>query len=150
MASLRLPWRPSPHHLVIIPPFCPLPVLLVTYYPPIPCPIKPDPPQFEYRADQPHLTLLHDPYFHLVYAATGADVQTVLVNGRGVVQDRRLLSFDLAETLARAPEIGQRLVGQKGRQPDVPFGIRRPIPGPPAACMFLLSHPPGTKVQKRH
>ena len=96
------------------------------------------------------MTLLHDPYFHLVYAATGADVQTVLVNGRGVVQDRRLLSFDLAETLARAPEIGQRLVGQKGRQPDVPFGIRRPIPGPPAACMFLLSHLPGTKVQKRH
>ncbi len=27
-ASLRLPWRPSPHHLVIIPPFCHLPVLL--------------------------------------------------------------------------------------------------------------------------
>jgi hypothetical protein len=52
------------------------------------------------------------------------------------VQDRRLLSFDLAETLARAPEIGQRFVGQKGRQPDVPFGIRRPIPGPPAAAAY--------------
>ncbi|MGD0971494.1 MAG: hypothetical protein ABSA04_08860, partial [Desulfobaccales bacterium] len=25
---LRLPWRPSPHHLVIIPLFCHLPVLL--------------------------------------------------------------------------------------------------------------------------
>ena len=50
--------------------------------------------------DQPHLTPFYDPYSHLVYAATGADVQTVLVNGRVVVQDRRLLSFDLDETLA--------------------------------------------------
>jgi 5-methylthioadenosine/S-adenosylhomocysteine deaminase len=55
--------------------------------------------------DQPHLTPIYDPYSHLVYAATGADVQTVLVHGRIVVEDRRLLSFDLEETLARAREL---------------------------------------------
>jgi len=63
--------------------------------------------------DQPHLTPLYDPYSHLVYAATGADVQTVLVNGRVVVQDRRLLSFDLNETLARARELAGTLLAKK-------------------------------------
>jgi 5-methylthioadenosine/S-adenosylhomocysteine deaminase len=57
--------------------------------------------------DQPHLTPVYDPYSHLVYAASGADVQTVLVHGQVVVQDRRLLTFDLEETLARARELGR-------------------------------------------
>jgi len=59
--------------------------------------------------DQPHLTPIYDPYSHLVYAATGADVQTVLVHGRVVVRDRRLLTFDLEETLARARELARSL-----------------------------------------
>jgi 5-methylthioadenosine/S-adenosylhomocysteine deaminase len=63
--------------------------------------------------DQPHLTPLYDPYSHLVYAATGADVQTVLVHGRILVQDRRLLSFDLEETLARARELAGGLLSKK-------------------------------------
>jgi 5-methylthioadenosine/S-adenosylhomocysteine deaminase len=63
--------------------------------------------------DQPHLTPLYDPYSHLVYAATGADVQTVLVNGRIVVQDRRILSFDLEETLAKARELAGELVAKQ-------------------------------------
>ena len=57
--------------------------------------------------NQPHLTPLYDPYSHLVYAAGGADVQTVMVNGRLVVQDRRVLTFDLEETMARARELAQ-------------------------------------------
>lgn len=59
--------------------------------------------------DQPHLTPIYDPYSHLVYAAGGADVQTVLVHGQVVVQDRRLLTFDLEETLARARELARSL-----------------------------------------
>ena len=59
--------------------------------------------------DQPHLTPIYDPYSHLVYAASCADVQTVLVNGRVVVQDRRLITFDLEETLARARELAAGL-----------------------------------------
>ncbi len=62
--------------------------------------------------DQPHLTPLYDPYSHLVYAATGADVQTVLVHGRILVQDRRLLSFDLEETMARARELAGGLLAK--------------------------------------
>ena len=59
--------------------------------------------------DQPHLTPLYDPYSHLVYAATGADIQTVVVEGRVLVEDRRLLAFDLTETLARARELARRV-----------------------------------------
>ncbi len=59
--------------------------------------------------DQPHLTPIYDPYSHLVYAASGADVITVLVHGRVVVQDRRVLTFDLEETLARARELARSL-----------------------------------------
>ena len=66
--------------------------------------------------DQPHLTPMYEPYSHLVYAATGADVQTVLVHGRVLVQDRRLLAFDLQETLARARELARGLpAGKRGR-----------------------------------
>jgi len=59
--------------------------------------------------DQPHLTPIYDPYSHLVYAAGGADVQTVVVHGRVVVQDRLLMTFDLDETLARARELAGKM-----------------------------------------
>jgi 5-methylthioadenosine/S-adenosylhomocysteine deaminase len=61
--------------------------------------------------DQPHLTPMYDPYSHLVYAATGADVQTVVVDGRVLVEDRQLLALDLAETLGRARELARRVRG---------------------------------------
>jgi len=59
--------------------------------------------------DQPHLTPLYDPFSHLVYAATGADIQTVVVEGRILVEDRQLLSFVLEETLARARELAGKV-----------------------------------------
>lgn len=59
--------------------------------------------------DQPHLTPLYDPFSHLVYAARGSDVTTVMVDGRLLVEDRQLLAFDLKETLARAREVSHRV-----------------------------------------
>ncbi len=61
--------------------------------------------------DQPHLTPMYDPYSHLVYAATGADVQTVVVDGQVLVEDRQLKALDLAETLSRARELARRVRG---------------------------------------
>ena len=68
--------------------------------------------------DQPHLTPIYDPYSHLVYAATGADVQTVVVHGQVLVQDRQFLAFDLEETLAKARELARALTarGTAGRR----------------------------------
>ncbi len=44
----------------------------------------------------------------LVYAAGGADVATVIINGRLVMRDRRLLSIDLEETVARVRSMVDR------------------------------------------
>jgi 5-methylthioadenosine/S-adenosylhomocysteine deaminase len=43
---------------------------------------------------KPHLTPLYNVYSHLVYAANGADVETVLINGRVVMRDRQLLTIN--------------------------------------------------------
>ena len=40
------------------------------------------------------MTPLYDPYAALVYAATPADVRTVVVDGRVIVEDRRALTVD--------------------------------------------------------
>ncbi|MBU4263171.1 MAG: amidohydrolase [Proteobacteria bacterium] len=48
--------------------------------------------------DQPHLT----PFYsvdNLVYAAGGADVRSVIINGRLVMSDRKILTFDVAEAM---------------------------------------------------
>ncbi len=51
--------------------------------------------------DDDRLTPLYDPVSHLAYAAAAADVRTVLVDGRVVMEDRRLLTVDEAEVRAR-------------------------------------------------
>ncbi|MGD9198564.1 MAG: amidohydrolase, partial [Desulfobacterales bacterium] len=40
--------------------------------------------------DQPHLTPMYNPVSHMVYAARGSDVTTVMINGTIVMQDGRL------------------------------------------------------------
>jgi 5-methylthioadenosine/S-adenosylhomocysteine deaminase len=57
---------------------------------------------------QPHLTPFHNPDT-LVYAGRGSDAATVLIEGRVVMQDRRLLSFDLAETLDEVRRLAKRV-----------------------------------------
>ena len=56
----------------------------------------------------PHLQPMHGTDL-LVYAAGGADVQTVLINGQLVMQDRKILSFDLAETLHQVRLLADRI-----------------------------------------
>ena len=55
------------------------------------------------------LTPLYDVYSHLVYAARGSDVSTVLVNGRIVVRDGQVLTVDEAEAMARARAFADRV-----------------------------------------
>jgi 5-methylthioadenosine/S-adenosylhomocysteine deaminase len=59
--------------------------------------------------NEPHLTPLYDEYSHLVYSVGGADVDTVLINGKIVMKDRRLLTIDEEETMARVREIAVRV-----------------------------------------
>lgn len=56
--------------------------------------------------NQPHLTPIYNPVSHLVYAARGGDVMHSVINGRVVMEHRRLLTIDENAILARAAEIG--------------------------------------------
>jgi 5-methylthioadenosine/S-adenosylhomocysteine deaminase len=49
--------------------------------------------------NKPHLTPVYNICSQLVYAASGADVQTSIINGRIVMKDRRLLTIDLEEVM---------------------------------------------------
>lgn len=54
---------------------------------------------------KPHLTPIYHPASAVVYAATGADVDTLMVAGRLLVQHRRLLTVDLNQILSHAEAI---------------------------------------------
>lgn len=52
----------------------------------------------------PHLTPMHDPLATLVYSARGSDVRTVMIDGRIIMQDRKLTTVDEREILMKARE----------------------------------------------
>lgn len=55
--------------------------------------------------NQPHLTPMYDPCSHLVYAARGADVRDVIIDGSIVMRERQLLEVDEQEVMAKVREI---------------------------------------------
>ncbi len=64
--------------------------------------------------DKPHLTPLYDEYSSLVYAAKGSDVTTVLINGKVVMEDRRLTTIDEEEAMNRVDTISLRIKKSMG------------------------------------
>lgn len=58
---------------------------------------------------KPHLTPLYNVYSHLVYAVNGADVETVFINGRMVMKDRKLLSIDEQRAMDRVRDIAEHV-----------------------------------------
>ena len=58
---------------------------------------------------RPGLTPLYRVYSHLVYAASGRDVSTVLVNGRVVVRDGRVVTVNEEEAMERAGSYAARI-----------------------------------------
>jgi len=67
-------------------------------------------------AAQPHLAPRHDPIALLVYSAQAADVCTVLVDGRILLEDRELCTLDEAALLAQAAEQTRRLLHRAARR----------------------------------
>ncbi|MDI6742015.1 MAG: amidohydrolase [Smithella sp.] len=59
--------------------------------------------------DKPHLTPLYNEYSHLVYAASGADVDTVVINGKVVMENRLLLTINEDEVMQKVREIAVRV-----------------------------------------
>ncbi len=58
---------------------------------------------------QPHLSPLYDPISHIVYAARGADVSFVWVDGRLVVKDRQILTVNETVIMSDAKRMGNRI-----------------------------------------
>jgi 5-methylthioadenosine/S-adenosylhomocysteine deaminase len=58
---------------------------------------------------RPHLTPLYNPFSHLVYAASGADVAASVIGGRIVMKGRRLLRIDLPPVMEEVRRIAERI-----------------------------------------
>ncbi len=65
--------------------------------------------------NQPHLTPLYHPFSHLVYAASGADVDTVFIAGQMVMRQRRLLTLDWEEIRERVVAISREIRPGSGK-----------------------------------
>ncbi len=63
------------------------------------------------KKDSPHLRPLYNPVSQVVYAATGADVDTVWIGGRLVMEGRRLLTLDLDEIIRNIQLFGSKIRG---------------------------------------
>jgi 5-methylthioadenosine/S-adenosylhomocysteine deaminase len=59
--------------------------------------------------EAPHAIPLYDVYSHLAYALKGEDVETVIVNGRTLMERGRLLTLDTAGIAAKAREIQKQV-----------------------------------------
>ena len=60
--------------------------------------------------DKPHLYPLYNEMSHLVYAVRAADVETVLINGRIVMEDREVTTLDVSEVMEKARRAKERLL----------------------------------------
>ncbi|MFN8455384.1 MAG: amidohydrolase family protein [Anaerolineae bacterium] len=59
---------------------------------------------------RPHLTPRYDVYSHLVYTVGRADVSIALIQGRIVMQNRRLLTIDEAGVMAAVRDLAAEIV----------------------------------------
>lgn len=62
---------------------------------------------------KPHLYPLHDFYAHVAYAANSADVHTVIIDGRVVMEERHILTLEEDAVLAQAQSSAESLIRAK-------------------------------------
>jgi 5-methylthioadenosine/S-adenosylhomocysteine deaminase len=59
---------------------------------------------------KPHLTPLHDPYANIVYSARGSDVDTVIVDGKILMEERKVKTLDELEVMQKAQRTASDLL----------------------------------------
>lgn len=59
--------------------------------------------------NRPHLIPLYDIYSHIVYSMNASDINTVLVNGKIVLEGRTLVAADEAEIVAKAVQWAKKI-----------------------------------------
>jgi len=60
---------------------------------------------------RPHLQPIYNIVSNLVYSATGADVRDVIIDGKLVMQDRKLLTIDEETVLQKAQHWKEKIAG---------------------------------------
>jgi 5-methylthioadenosine/S-adenosylhomocysteine deaminase len=63
----------------------------------------------EIRLDAPRAVPMYNVYSQLAYALKGSDVSDVMVNGRAIVRDRKMLTLDARVVMAKAAEYQERV-----------------------------------------
>ena len=61
------------------------------------------------RLDRPNAVPVYDPVSQMVYALKAEDVRDVMVNGRPVVRDAKILTLDENQILLKAAEYGAQV-----------------------------------------
>lgn len=59
--------------------------------------------------NKPHLCPVHDLYSTLAYSVNGADIETVIIDGKVVMKDRKVQTLDENEVMQKCNEIIQKL-----------------------------------------
>ncbi len=63
-------------------------------------------------ADRPHLTPMHNVYASLVYSARGSDVNTVIVDGKIIMENRKIKTVDEREVMRETERAAQDLLSR--------------------------------------
>ena len=64
--------------------------------------------------DEPNAVPMYDVYAQIAYALKGSDVETVIIGGRVVMRDRKLLTIDEARVLEKAREYKKSVAASLG------------------------------------
>ncbi len=64
--------------------------------------------------DKPHAVPMYDIYAQLAYALKGSDVETVVIGGRVVMRDRKLLTVNEEEAIAKARQYKKSIAASLG------------------------------------
>ena len=59
--------------------------------------------------NKPHLCPVHDLYSTLAYSVNGADIETVIIDGKVVMKDRKVQTLDENGVMQKCNEIIQKL-----------------------------------------
>lgn len=62
--------------------------------------------------EKPHLTPMHDPYANLVYSARGSDVDTTIVDGKILMENREVKTLDEDDVIRKARETAFDLISR--------------------------------------
>jgi 5-methylthioadenosine/S-adenosylhomocysteine deaminase len=66
--------------------------------------------------DKPNAVPMYEVYAQIAYALKGSDVSTVIIGGKPVMRDRKLLTVNEAEAVAQAQEYKKKIAASLGMQ----------------------------------